>query len=336
MNLREGLGFKQLSNQEKEAYNVMLKAFLSLSISINCSNISREVDLMKVMQVVLGDNPSVIYFNKTQIKIEESISGRRIKLVGINLKSQAKSMNLKLSVTANLIVSSIRKSSTDDYSLLINTYEFLQKNIKYDDKLLNGSHSNTHSHNAYGALLNKVAVCDGFSSAFALLAQKLGFECMLVIGDSTRSQASSSKHAWNIVKVQNKYYHMDVTWDAIRYNEYKEYSYTYFALKDQEIAADHIWDRNTTPPCIYSDFSYFWRNGLYASDREQLCEIINSLRDNNILQFKLSKNMFLPNNQAKYLTQIVTNETLKIGRSSQINYSWDGNTRCFFGKITYT
>jgi len=131
----------------------------------------------------------------------------------------------------------------------------LQENVRYDKQELiassSGRSKNPNSHNAYGALLNGLAVCDGFSSAFNLLAQKLGFECMLATGRSNHRSAGSVEHAWNIVKVKNKCYHMDVTWDTNQYNEFKEHSYDYFALDDETSITEScynmmiLWQKDT-------------------------------------------------------------------------------------------
>jgi hypothetical protein len=293
---------------------------------------------MKIMQTVLGDNPSIIYFNKTKIQIEESHLGKRIILTGINLKPQAEKMSMELNVTANLIASSIKSMSNDEYSLLVNLYEYLQKNVRYDkDELQAASRGvsiSPQSHNAYGALINKKAVCDGFSSAFALLAQKLGFDCMLVIGDSAYSSVSV-KHAWNIVKTHNSYHHIDVTWDARKYEEFGEFSYAYFALPDCDVTVDHNWDEIKTPICSDTAFSYFQKNGLLANTTEQLKDIIKTIarKKCNVFRIKLSRNISLSGNIAEHLGQMVLNEVATFGRKTQASYSWNEKTRCFSAKI---
>ena len=240
----------------------MLKVFASMAASVNCSQINHNVDLVKVMQTALGDNPTIIYFDKTKIEIEKSILEREIILMGVHSKPQAEKMRLALDATVNKIVSSVkaRAKSSDEYSLLISLYEILQRNIQYDKEEIQtnsrGICNNSASHNAHGAIINKLAVCDGFSSAFALLAKKLGFECMSVVGRSTYAVAVQ-EHAWNIIKVRGKYYHFDVTWDARNYNEFNEFSYAYFALTDEEIIHDHNWNKTTTPVCSHNDFSYY-------------------------------------------------------------------------------
>jgi hypothetical protein len=66
MILREGLGFKQLSQIEQQVYKIMLKAFSSMQVSFNITHVNRNVDLMKVMLTVLGDNPSLFTLIKQE------------------------------------------------------------------------------------------------------------------------------------------------------------------------------------------------------------------------------------------------------------------------------
>lgn len=175
MLLREGLGFFFLSNNETKAYKLFLKAFVLGVSYFDCSQIDRSVDLMKVIKTILDDNPTIIYFNKTQIKTEESKLGKKTILTGVHSKPQIDKMLTALDTKTNQIISSMKTQSKDEYSMLINLYHYMQKNINYDKEEL---HANSRgickypeSHNAYGALINGKAVCDGFSSAFALLTK---------------------------------------------------------------------------------------------------------------------------------------------------------------------
>ena len=270
MILREGLGFNYLSQQDQQAYKGLLNAFSLTASSIDCSRLNRNLNFMKIIQTVLGDNPSIIYFNKTQIETEESFLGKIIFLKEVQSKPQTNKMLSSLETKAENIISSIKSNTSDEYSLLINLYHYLQKNIKYDKEEIQANIKGIckfpDSHNAYGALINGKAVCDGFSSAFTFLAKKLDFNCMMAIGNSAYSSTSFTSHAWNIIKVKDKYYHMDITWDARTFEEYGEYSYQYFANNDSDISNTHRWDKKTTPICSYSDLSYYRKNGIFIND----------------------------------------------------------------------
>ena len=342
MKFREGLGYSYLSKPEKQAYKLVLDAFLVFSNSFNYSNIDRNVDIMKVIQTVLGDNPTVIYFNKTQIQIEQSIMGKKVLLSGAMSKPQVEKMNTALDAETNRVIETIKSSLPtrhDDYSLLLKLYEHLQTSVKYDRQELlansKGVSPNPSSHNAYGALVNKMAVCDGFSSAFVLLAHRFGIESMLVIGKSAYESVTLTSHAWNIVEMQDKHYHIDVTWDARGFDNFEEFSYAYFALSDQEAARDHLWDRNSTPACLDNDLSYYVKNNLFAENEEQLNRIIKSagLKYEEVFRIKLSPKIDMGTNVGDGLAQMYMNEIAKPGVQVKTSYGWNDKTRCFFAKI---
>jgi len=339
MTLREGLGYSRLSLQEQHAYKIILKAFSAIATSFDSSQIDRKVDVMKIIQVVLGDHPSVIYFNKTQIKMVSSMIGKRIQLLDCLSRAKTVKMNSEMNAKADSIVALIQQVGGDEFSQIIQVYEYLQKNVKYDEQELlevsKGRSRRPSAHNAYGALIDGLAVCDGFSGAFTFLAQKLGFECMMVSGYSSYQSTGLIEHAWNVVKVRNRFYHMDVTWDTNLYNEFGEYSYDYFALEDEEIISDHAWNINTTPACSYNDLLYFLKNGLYANNKEQLSDMFRAMGKSRHVpvRVKLSLNIALPENAGEHLAQMLLKEAVKVGASAQLSYRWNEHTRCFFAKF---
>lgn len=339
MVLREGLSYTKLNQYERQAYKIILSAVSSMAIDFDASQIHPSIDLMKIFNAVLGDNPSVIYFNKTAIQTVGSAFDRQIELVGVIPKNQANKMSAELNEKAEQIVLPLKNKARDEYSALIAIYEFLQSNVRYDKqelKAMSGEKSNNpFSHNAYGALVNGIAVCDGFSATFSLLAEKIGFDSMLVVGESTQSSAAFVEHSWNLVKVNNKYYHMDTTWDAKKYHDMKDFAYSYFAITDDDIANDHDWDINSTPVCSYNDLSYFLRNGLFANSMSQCDSIIlSSLRKGyNTIRLRLSSTIPLPKNSEEHLLGIFTSRAGNCGISKRFEYYWNEITRCFYAKF---
>ena len=339
MNVHEGLGFSRLSQNEKYAYKIVLKAFSALDTSFDGSQIGRGIDIMKIINVALGDNPNIIYFNKTYLSVVTSRLGKKIQLSGCPSRSQIIAMNSELENKANSIISSLFRSGDDEYTLLIKIYEYIQNTVRYDKQEFvdsaRGRSTRPLSHNAYGALINKLAVCDGFSSAFTLLSQKSGFECMQVTGRSTYGSNGPVDHAWNIIQCRNNYYHMDATWDTNQCAERGAFSYDYFALTNKEIANDHTWNVGTTPVCSSNDLSYYLRNGLYAGNAYQMMDIFRvAVKNRKVpLRIKLSSALALPQNAGKYLAQSLLKEATRAGGSAQVNYGWNEHTRCFFARF---
>ncbi|WP_022760465.1 leucine-rich repeat domain-containing protein [Butyrivibrio sp. AD3002] len=62
---------------------------------------------------------------------------------------------------------------------------------------------------AYGALIDKAAVCEGYARAFATICHMGNVECILQYGRSM-----GMDHAWNLVLLQDdEWYEVDTTWD---------------------------------------------------------------------------------------------------------------------------
>ena len=81
---------------------------------------------------------------------------------------------------------------------------------------------------AYAALVNGESVCAGYARAFQYIMQQLGVPCYYCTGDS------GGEHAWNIIKISDNYYHVDVTWD-----DTEPSTYNYYNKTDAEFGATH-------------------------------------------------------------------------------------------------
>ena len=78
-------------------------------------------------------------------------------------------------------------------------HDWLALNCRYD---LSGP----HCYDAYGALVDGRAVCEGYALAYRHLMDMIGIESYYVVSDTMN-------HGWNMVKLNDQYYHVDVTWD---------------------------------------------------------------------------------------------------------------------------
>ena len=336
------IGYKLLSAAEKKAYDRFEQAFNSCSSTVDSNGIDRNVDVMKVLQVALGDNPQIIYFNKTQIRVSASLfGGKQIHFSGAFSQSQAKTMQKKLEEALSKAIEEIELlNPLSNYDKLICIYEYLQDNVSYDSKELEacctlGRSINPMSHNAYGALVNKKGVCDGISSAFSLLAQRMGFECSMVSGKATFRTTGFSEHAWNIIRISDKFYHMDATWDINHKEQTNEYSYEYFCVSDDSINKDHDWDIKTTPVCSHEDLSFFIRNRCFANNLSQLEEIFARFARSKqtVVRVKIADGIAIPDPEDQYLGQQLVNIAASLGRYAKVSFIWNKNSRCFYAKF---
>lgn len=82
---------------------------------------------------------------------------------------------------------------------------------------------------AYGALCTGKAVCQGYAVLFYRLCKEAGLSVRIISGTG-----NGGPHAWNIVRLGNKYYNVDCTWDGQDVATYNE-----FLLKSEADFKDH-------------------------------------------------------------------------------------------------
>lgn len=81
---------------------------------------------------------------------------------------------------------------------------------------------------AYGMMRTGSGVCSAYTQLFLALCDEFGFECHYLL-------SRSMDHAWNLVRVDGKFLHVDCTWDDPVGESPTD---TYFLLSDEEIRAN--------------------------------------------------------------------------------------------------
>lgn len=108
-------------------------------------------------------------------------------------------------------------------------------------------------HSAYALITENKAVCQGYALVAHQMLEKLGFETQYVTGYVNGNEL----HAWNLVKVDGQWYHLDTTWNDPTPNRQGVFTYNYFLVNDQQLAKDHVWDRNEFPQATSAKYHYF-------------------------------------------------------------------------------
>ena len=86
----------------------------------------------------------------------------------------------------------------------------------------------SESYRATGVVSRGVAVCAGYSDAAAKLLNAVDIEATTVSGRTRRDGGGG--HAWNMVKLDGQWYHLDVTWDDPVPDEPGRISYAWFLV----------------------------------------------------------------------------------------------------------
>ena len=117
-------------------------------------------------------------------------------------------------------------------------------------------------YNAYGAIIEGKAVCEGYAEALQYLLQRAGIQSFIATGSSINpGTGSSENHAWNYVRIDGEYYHVDLTW-----NDQDTYLFhAYFNQTDAVIQEDHAIGETVyaLPVCDAVDAMYFTGKDTY-------------------------------------------------------------------------
>ncbi len=136
-------------------------------------------------------------------------------------------------------------------------HDYMVKHYSYN--LTSGGEATT-------MLLTNQGVCEAYSRVYHLLTKMAGLEAHTVVG------VAGGPHAWNMVRVDGEWYHVDVTWDdcvspkETRESDAIDISRRYFLINDIEMRKDHKWRISSLPNSQVKNASYFRKiKRLYSS-----------------------------------------------------------------------
>lgn len=113
-------------------------------------------------------------------------------------------------------------TTTTEYEKVRTIYDYICETVVYADDL-----SDDMMYTAWSALFNNEAVCQGYSQLFYKMAKEADLDVRVVPGIGT---VSGENHGWNIVKIEDEFYNVDVTWDSTR--KHAGLAYKYFLMGD--------------------------------------------------------------------------------------------------------
>lgn len=237
--------YNLLTDNQKAAYEVLIKGILKCEPQIDLLECSiTKADYEKAFMAVLADNPHVI---STKGAASYMPSGNKISYIKYSYNLTAAQCADKMKTieknTAEVIAEA--KTLKTDYDRIKLFHDWI---INRTDYIANGELYNWHLD---GPIIYAKSVCEGYSKAFSYLCQSVGIECVLVSGTG-----NGGGHMWNMVKVDGKWYHIDVTWDdPISTSGKPVLRYDYFLISDAQIRKDHTINNAFTVPTAPSNYT---------------------------------------------------------------------------------
>lgn len=244
--------YNQLNDEAKDAYEIMYSSVKNLDDK--CTLKTDEETLSQVFTAVLYDNPEIFwldteykyfyYGNKVIFKPNYSYTEDEVAQYSIELNNKVNEILNEASFCVT------------DFEKELFFHDYICDNVLYDMSTFGNVGSSVHN-----ALINGRAVCEGYARAMQILLDKSGVYNYLIIGDGT-SDGTTEPHMWNVVKLNNENYHLDVTWNDN--DETNIPSYIYFNVTDEQMSRDHSNFEPTINNCNGTYFNYSVRNGTYV------------------------------------------------------------------------
>lgn len=134
-------------------------------------------------------------------------------------------------------------------------HDWIVSHVEYDKSLKH--------YTAYDAVTLGETVCQGYSLLGYKMLKEAGLTVLIAEGT-----VNTGEHAWNMVRVDGVWYHLDLTWDdpvgiaaaskdsSMQQNQPGESTirYNYYLKTDEELRADHQWTKKyPTANVSYAD-----------------------------------------------------------------------------------
>ncbi len=102
------------------------------------------------------------------------------------------------------VLTALKINGKTDYQKVKLIHDYIINNTKYQ--------SAPNCYTAYGALIDGMAVCQGYAQLTYKMLMEAGVKCYVITGKANNGRQTQN-HAWNMVRVGNKWYYLDTTWD---------------------------------------------------------------------------------------------------------------------------
>ena len=114
------------------------------------------------------------------------------------------------------IIAQLDLDSKSDYEKIEAIFAYITSHVVYDYEHLDDEDYKLQ-YTAYAALHDGQCVCVGYSSLMYCMMLKAGIDCRIIGGEGGAIYGGIGGvegHAWNIVRLGDKYYNCDSTWDS--------------------------------------------------------------------------------------------------------------------------
>ena len=209
-----------LDNKEKAIYDTIIENYILF-------NSSFEVDMSaydykyasqylekaaEVVSAITMDHPELIHVGLVTLQTR-MINGIVIITPSYVMTKDEYENNVKEIKKHIDIVKEVTKDF-NEFEKVKYVYDYIGKSNSY------GNTSDSRAQSAYSAFNENLSpVCAGYAKASQILFNNIGVDTLLISGEAEYALFIGTSHAWNVVKIESKYYLYDVTMSSGAYSE---------------------------------------------------------------------------------------------------------------------
>ena len=169
--------------------------------------------------------------------------------------SDLSELNWSILSAAKDVIQEEIDNGMSDYEKELAIHDWITGWSNFDYSVLSRSSSEgfrERSDTPYGVLIDRSAMCHGYSSTFQLFMDMLEIECMTVYGTPG---SNGVQHSWNMVKLDGEWYCVDTAWDDPIGGSP---GHTYFNVTSAKLkrGSIHRWDENAVPEANGTAYAY--------------------------------------------------------------------------------
>ena len=278
--------YEKLTDEQKKIYKAVAVAIKNLdsNAKIKEYNFTDDNTTMKdvkaAIQNLFLDHPEVFYVsNDYTVSTIELLNSKRIEIDLKYLVKDKNDLNKKITEIKNVIDPIINDAKNmDKFDAELYIHDKICEMCTYY-KYSNIEAVPEECHTIYGCLVNKQAVCDGLSKSLQIMLDKVEIDNILVTGN-LQNQA----HAWIMVKLDDNWYHMDITSNKSVRNESgkEEIIHSYFNITSERIKKTNSIDiEEQLPEASATEYNYYLKTDKYISLTDNFSYKLKNILKNN-------------------------------------------------------
>ena len=308
----ENYYYNRLNKAQQNTYHAMKMGLQSLAPSFQVPRLEGK-DLMDVYFLLRLDCPEIFYSVKFSYRYYKDSGNAEMIPEYLFDKNKVKDHQKAMKSRVEKLVRPAMKFSEVEKVQYV--HDFICQNVYYD-KL-----KKPYSHEIIGPLGQGGGVCEGIAKAVKILLDALGVWCIIAISEANPEKGIKYRHAWNVIRINGKYYHLDATFDNTL-GKREEIRYDYFNLCDKQLFRDHepvIWK---VPACTDGDHFYYKEKKISFTKMEDVRKrSAQAVKKGKILLFHW-RGGYLTREIVMEMFQIFEEEASKKEKHARVSINW--------------